>query len=498
MQSVAVNYSNFINLTFLSLLSVNKNTETSALSQGLSRAIDEIFVKNHIEFDFHIFDQMLSASFDYVKTIDITSVESRIVNEILAKNKANYVCAVNFTTNPKEIERSAVILARGLTEFATILMQFNKFEDSARITSVTSTVLVYLHSEEITSEYLEVFRGNVCVEINKIKSTLNVFVAINTPTGFDLMANIIVKHEGNSGCVFRNKYEVINTFDNRTLKWTGNFDKLSSKMRTKNFENYLLRASLECNIKYECYVDKFDGRPKGVFIDLLETVAQHGNFKVRYQFGDFNKPTPLSDQRLAKVDHFQTHFSSIHSKTTSLSFVSAVFLTTSFYEEQFKFIIPPPESYTSYKKLTMPFDTTTWIILLVTFLVAFITIVIVNRLSTSAQILVYDVNVKMPGYNVVSIFFGIGQTQLPSSNHPRIILMLFILFCLIFRTAYQSVLYELITTDVHKPLPTKIIELVDRNYTLYRINSLHNDLMKIHLTTKLRGGGDEMRCENNL
>lgn len=97
-------------------------------------------------------------------------------------------------------------------------------------------------------------------------------------------------------------------------------------------------------------------------------------------------------------------------------------ITTTYAGEKFKFIITPPESFTSYEKLVMPFDKTTWIVLLVTFLIAFFIILMVNRLPKKRNV-VYGVNVQMPGYNIVSVFFGIGQTQLPSTNFPRFILI---------------------------------------------------------------------------
>lgn len=481
MQSQVTTNTSFINqtnFTFLSLLSVDF-TEKSAIAQGISDLIDEINVKNDIDFDFHILNLMIPV-FDssFKNKIDRSSPASNVLNDILSKNKGNYVCEVNLTAYPKEIKKSAVLLISNAVELQMIL-QVEKYEDFNLISPAVSTILMY--SDEITTGNFNLEQVNRYVPVQtNIKDKLSIFFLINTPTGFQLMANVIKKHDTSIGIYFVYEYEVINQFDKTTLKWSENFDKLSIKNRTTAFKNYFLNANFESGLKYECYIDEFDGSPKGVFIDLFDIVSQRGQFKMLYQFGNFNNPSAALGDALHKVPFFVNFFSSSLFKLILENPNSKVFLTTTYSEEQFKFVITPPDSYTSYEKLLMPFDKTTWIFLMITFLCAFITILYINRLSRNAQNLIYGENVKMPGYNVVSIFFGMGQTQLPVANVPRFILMLFIMFCLIFRTGYQGILYELITTDVHKESPATVLELVELNYTFNYVNSPRNTIMLHH------------------
>jgi hypothetical protein len=56
--------------------------------------------------------------------------------------------------------------------------------------------------------------------------------------------------------------------------------------------------------------------------------------------------------------------------------------------------------------------------------------------------------------------------RLPAENFPRILLMFFLYMCLVFRTLYQSCMYELTTTDMRKPLPMTFEDLHERNYTI--------------------------------
>jgi len=133
--------------------------------------------------------------------------------------------------------------------------------------------------------------------------------------------------------------------------------------------------------------------------------------------------------------------------------------------------VTPSDKYTAYEKLILPFDFYTWILIFVTFLMTFATIFITNRLSKSTQDLVYGHAIETPIWNVISVFFGISQTRLPNNNFPRFILMLFIYFCLIFRTCFQSKFFEFLTSEPRWP-PLKTIEdLIDRNYNVYVMNS---------------------------
>jgi hypothetical protein len=72
----------------------------------------------------------------------------------------------------------------------------------------------------------------------------------------------------------------------------------------------------------------------------------------------------------------------------------------------------------------------------------------------------------MAAYNALGIFFGISQTRTPKEIFGRSILILFIWFCLIIRTCYQSMLFEFMTGDMRKPLPVTTAEAIEGNYTI--------------------------------
>jgi hypothetical protein len=89
-----------------------------------------------------------------------------------------------------------------------------------------------------------------------------------------------------------------------------------------------------------------------------------------------------------------------------------------------------------------------------------------KKSSQAVRNRIYGRGVNTPAFNVVGTFFGIGQVRLPVESFPRFILMCFILFCLIIRTAYQGVSYDMMTKDMRKPLPKTIRDLYLQNYTI--------------------------------
>ena len=145
--------------------------------------------------------------------------------------------------------------------------------------------------------------------------------------------------------------------------------------------------------------------------------------------------------------------------------------TPTFLENRVKFLVTPEEPYTIYEKLLLPFDHETWISISVTFLIAFVTVFIINLLSNNVHEIVYGRGVKTPMLNILSTFFGISLNVVPRANFARILLMILIYFSLIIRTCYQSKLFEFMTSLMRRPPPKDLDDLVKRNYTM----CLHED-----------------------
>ncbi|KAL7011992.1 hypothetical protein ACKWTF_014556 [Chironomus riparius] len=154
------------------------------------------------------------------------------------------------------------------------------------------------------------------------------------------------------------------------------------------------------------------------------------------------------------------------------------FPTTISLNSHYMFAVTPTEFYNNYEKLWLPFDDFTWFLLLLTFLIAFVAIFVLNFIPERFKLLFYGGPVHSPALNVIHIFFGISQMKLPDASVPRFILMLFITFCLIFRTCYQSELFEFMTSDMRKPPPNDVEDLIMRNYTIVACDDVQRKILK--------------------
>jgi hypothetical protein len=149
---------------------------------------------------------------------------------------------------------------------------------------------------------------------------------------------------------------------------------------------------------------------------------------------------------------------------TKMEIATAV--TSPFTVGRLQFVITEAEPYKPYEKILLPFDELTWYLLVVTFGIAFGVIFAVSLMRKRWSNVVYGEGVRRPAYNVLGTFFGIAQPRLPRTFFARSLLIQFIWFSLIFRTAYQGVFFELFTTDMRKPQPRTLNELIERNYTI--------------------------------
>ena len=96
----------------------------------------------------------------------------------------------------------------------------------------------------------------------------------------------------------------------------------------------------------------------------------------------------------------------------------------------------------------------------------------------------------MPAFNIVGTFFGISQIRLPNSNFPRMILAFFVYFCLVIRTAYQGVSYDMLTNDIRRPMIRQIVDLYAKNYTIYTLNI--KDLI-VSIRSMIEGGKEYVK-----
>jgi hypothetical protein len=221
------------------------------------------------------------------------------------------------------------------------------------------------------------------------------------------------------------KQTFFNFFDDKKQKWS---KELKIEEKFKNFNNMTLIMASKYGNPYS-YIEKLDGSFRGIVIDITKIVAERGNFS--FQVASYHDRE--SWKNLYSVAHFEFALNVQWS-----AFFNFAHCTSTFKSSNMVFEMTPPEKFSNWEKVLLPFDEETWKFLLITFGVAFSSVFVINQMPKLIKNLVFGENVSIPAYNIVGTFFGIGQLKLPEGNFARILLMIFILFCLVVRTAYQG------------------------------------------------------------
>lgn len=164
-------------------------------------------------------------------------------------------------------------------------------------------------------------------------------------------------------------------------------------------------------------------------LQIFNAIGSKLNFDLKFR----------TNRRIEKFTDY-----SIQNGDLRQSYGAHVFIYTS---SEYALIHNTGELYDEFEKMIFPFDFPTWILIIVFFGFGYFVIIFINvKLSVSHQEFVFGRNVKSPVFNMVIAFFGQEQKLLPGRNFARYLLMMFVLFCLVIRTAYQSVQFDIMLT----------------------------------------------------
>ncbi|KAG5667315.1 hypothetical protein PVAND_015300 [Polypedilum vanderplanki] len=199
----------------------------------------------------------------------------------------------------------------------------------------------------------------------------------------------------------------------------------------------------------------------GLLYELMKITSEKLNFTIHYVCSDPFRGGIVHSQREPKMHHID-----IVQLHCGVSMNSYFMFTKPYKAADFYYLVTKNDLYSNYEKLFFPFDNATWIYLSITFGMTFVTIFILQRCPQWIKIIVFGAGVRSPEYNVICILFGFSQRQVPRENFSRILLLLFVWFCLMFRNCYQSMIFDFMTTDMRKPMPQSLEDLHKMNYTV--------------------------------
>jgi len=405
--------------TFCENISI-KDPETLPISKAIRDIAEEFYVKNQIQFDFVAVSED-SRRFD------------QLICHLLAENETESSHRLSsFSSNIRgffALDNSAIILSFSCQDLAFV----NFFFFLSNLFTQDFKFLIYVEDckLDLLENNINHFIKNLQLTIHKGSIEQYEYLLINDG---DFLYLATVEWFTKVACN-QVQLKVLNSFNKITQKWT---NKLENYEKFQDFHG--------CNLRMWIPPDsKFTGLAPHVFIDI----SQKYNFKPKFQAKDEEAEVCFNVFRLGPDMYWTVHF------------------TSSFMEIRDIILVTPGDLYSPYEKLWLPFDDLTWKLLLSTFFVAFIIIFLVNQLKKSVQDIVYGVNVHKPALNVLSAFFGIAQYKVPRKYFSRCLFIIFVYFCLIFRTCYQSKLFEFMTSEPRHPPPKSIADLRNRNYTMY-------------------------------
>lgn len=409
-----------------------RNSKISLLSTAFNEVFDEFYIKFKIQFDIAIINSHLS---------DVNTL-----NEFLSQLKEENSYKLKFWEPDSKVGilRSTVFSVTSCEDYALVHQNVkleNKFPNNLKF---------FFYVENCG---FKIFQNNLKYLIRKVNfysGRLEIFEFLLINDGnFLHLATIEWFTEITCN---QPQLIVLNSFNKALQKWNKN---LENYEKFQNFHSCKLKIwiiSDESGALWSRFEQDKNSQKmiaSGLIPNFFQLISNNFNYQVTFQ------ETKNDADVCLEIYRFETFLE------------HALHMTSTFMELRDVILATPGELYSPYEKLLLPFDDLTWKLLHFTFLIAFIVIFVINRLPKFIQNSVYGENVKSPTLNVISTFFGIAQIKIPNKFFPRFLLILFIFFCLIFRTCYQSKLFEFMTSEPRRLPPKTIEDMRDRNYTLY-------------------------------
>lgn len=140
-----------------------------------------------------------------------------------------------------------------------------------------------------------------------------------------------------------------------------------------------------------------------------------------------------------------------------------------YYTTKLQFIIPPQPLLSVFVRLLLPFDPYVWC--LIVFVMAFCVTcrVIFHFRPQHEQVFVYGQRYKSHLIDLIALFLGGTAAKFPLRNFARSMLIIFIAYAFVIRSAYSGVSFKFLSKKIeHSPIDT-IHELLKNNYSFYMI-----------------------------
>lgn len=133
------------------------------------------------------------------------------------------------------------------------------------------------------------------------------------------------------------------------------------------------------------------------------------------------------------------------------------------------FVTPKQRQLNSLRKLVRPFMPATWTALILTLIGGGFVIIFVRKKSQKVRNFVFGFRLATPFMNFLMEIFGISQPRLPGRNFSRFLLMNFLIFTLVMRSAYQGSLFRFLQTKDYAKDPQNLAEIIEMGYKVITV-----------------------------
>lgn len=142
--------------------------------------------------------------------------------------------------------------------------------------------------------------------------------------------------------------------------------------------------------------------------------------------------------------------------------------SSNYFNADIVFIIPPGRNLRSIEKLIQPFSRTVWIVLLVSLLISFIFVSMINMRKNR----VFGSKISALSL-ILSIVFAVSIPRQPSRSFARLLLMAFVIFCLVNQAVYQGLLFKFLQLDSKVKEVQSIDEMIEQGFMFYSFDSMY-------------------------
>ncbi|KAG5669171.1 hypothetical protein PVAND_017065 [Polypedilum vanderplanki] len=441
------------------LLPKNPTRDPVKLAKAMVDVIREFYIANDIKFDFIIYGTATNHINDVISEvtkkltneipINIKHIESKNWDHVL------YQSAIIFTESKENIknlhknsikaDKNGLSLGNVFPKQFKFLVYIDKIEDFSNAEDETFPKISYMLPD------IRMFEFFIKMDNVSINLTAHVLFSPDMCGKFQL--------------------KLLNSYNLKSQKWE---NELKIFNHFDNFHGCLMTFIVEPAIFW--YTDEYLSKEipilefafknlklRGLTHEIVEKLTKDVNITGHYSILDRQSKHYWSGSK--NFVGFYPIGSYLYSSEIVRSIEYAHF-SYPIYAFKIYYLVTQNDFYTNYEKLLMPFDFTTWILLSATISLAFGIILISFGFPKWLQTLIHGAGIKDPAFNTIGVIFGIAQVKLPRESGNRLMLALFLWFCLIFRTCYQSKLFEFMTSDMRKPLPASIEDLKEMNYTI--------------------------------